>query len=223
MQREMELQIADEGLAGNEPASPDHNPKKHAEACHASSTPLSQASTAPTTPNMQFRLPSLSLDGFHDEHFPLLTRQLSIPEDEGATFEAPDMFQDISELYMQKYGKYSEEDSAYRDDDGAPGGANTRPRSSKESLQSLLAEVKDLYEQKYGTTFDQSQASEEEDAESDGPVWRVINGTGAPMDCRVARLEQELAEAKKLYELKYGVEIDAEGPNVEYDADGTPW
>ena len=31
MQREMELQIADEGLAGNEPASPDHNPKKHAE------------------------------------------------------------------------------------------------------------------------------------------------------------------------------------------------
>ena len=31
MQREMELQIAAEGLAGNEPASPDHNPKKHAQ------------------------------------------------------------------------------------------------------------------------------------------------------------------------------------------------
>ena len=67
------------------------------------------------------------------------------------------------------------------------------------------------------------QSRQEEDAESDGPVWRVINGTGAPMDCRVARLEQELAEVKKLYELKYGVEIDAEDANVEYDADGTPW
>eukprot|EP00439_Symbiodinium_sp_Y106_P039892 s7044_g4.t2 len=231
MQREMELQIAAEGLAGNEPASPDHNPKKHAQACHASSTPLSQASTAPTTPNMQFRLPSLNLDGFHDEHFPLLTRQLSIPEDEGATFEAPDMFQDISELYRQKYGNYSEEDSACRDD-GAPGGTGSSMRrlpSSQESLQSLLTEVKDLYEQKYGTTIDQPQANEELDitqedvAESDGPVWKVIKGTGIPKDCRIFRLEQKLSEVKKLYELKYGVEIDAEDASVQYDADGTPW
>ena len=67
------------------------------------------------------------------------------------------------------------------------------------------------------------QIVQEDVAESDGPVWKVIKGTGIPKDCRIFRLEQKLSEVKKLYELKYGVEIDAEDASVQYDADGTPW
>ncbi|CAE7475319.1 unnamed protein product [Symbiodinium sp. CCMP2456] len=202
----LQFQIPDEGLAGNQPASPHHHPKQHGEACcNASSTPLSQASTAPPTPNMQFRLPHLCLDGFDDEHFPLLTRQMSIPEDEEGE-DLPDQFQD------RKGSSWNQ----------PAGGERTRP-CSQDSLESLLAEVKDLYEQKYGFAVEnETEKLQEPDTDGEGPVWKVIRGTHVPTDCRLTRLSQKLAEVKQLYEVNYGVEVDAE-ESVQYDAQGTPW
>eukprot|EP00439_Symbiodinium_sp_Y106_P021442 s351_g2.t1 len=223
----LQFQIPDEGLAGNQPASP-NNPKQHGEACcNASSTPLSQASTAPPTPNMQFRLPHLCLDGFDDEHFPLLTRQMSIPEDEEGEDLPPDQFQD------HKGSSWNQ----------PPGGKRTRP-CSQDALESLLAE--DLYEQKYGFPVEnEAEKLQEQDRDGQGPVWRVIRGTHVPTDCRLTRLSQKLAEGtpwleirgtgcprdmrverleqmlenvKGLYAESYGRDVD-----TEYDADGTPW
>ena len=40
---------------------------------------------------------------------------------------------------------------------------------------------------------------------------------------KIQRLGQKLAEAKQLYQQKYGQEVDEEDMSVHYDADGTPW
>ncbi|CAE7215404.1 unnamed protein product [Symbiodinium sp. CCMP2592] len=200
----LQFQIPDEGLAGNQPASP-HNPKQHGEACcNASSTPLSQASGSVPTPNMQFRLPHLCLDGFDDEHFPLLTRQMSIPEDEEGRQHKRLLCQD------HKGSSWNQ----------PPGGERTRP-CSQDSLESLLAE--DLYEQKYGFPVEnETEKLHEQDGDGHGPVWRVIRGTHVPTDYRLTRLSQKLAEVKQLYEVKYGVDLDTEEA-VQYDVQGTPW
>ena len=68
-----------------------------------------------------------------------------------------------------------------------------------------------------------SSLDEENATDRDGLVWNVIHGTGAPKDCRVARLEQKLAQVKQLYELKYGADIESDDEDVQFDQDGTPW
>ena len=134
---------------------------------------------------------------------------------------------EVKQLYKQKYGEEvdQEDTDVQYDAEGTPWKVTEGtgvPRDCRvERLEQKLAEVKQLYKQKYGEEVDQEDTDVQYDAE--GTPWKVTEGTGVPRDCRVERLEQKLAEVKQLYKQKYGEEVDQEDPDVQYDAEGTPW
>lgn len=89
-------------------------------------------------------------------------------------------------------------------------------------LEGRLAEVKELYKLKYGDEVDESDAGYEHEYDHEGTPWIKIVGTG-PLNVGV--LEEYLAEAKELYKLKFGKEVDEfdAGSEYEYDQEGTRW
>merc|ERR1719408_860646 len=78
-------------------------------------------------------------------------------------------------------------------------------------LEDQLAEVKSLYKTKYGEDVDDEedeQADEHETkyVEKDGISWVVTRGSPPTM----SQLEDQLAEAKSMYKMKYGEDVDDE-------------
>ncbi|CAE7358556.1 unnamed protein product [Symbiodinium necroappetens] len=87
----------------------------------------------------------------------------------------------------------------------------------------MLGNVKGLFAQKYGRDVDTEY-------DADGTPWTVTEGTGVPRDCRVERLEQKLAEVKRLFVARYGTSFLTgdnddwdEAIDFMYDEDGTLW
>merc|ERR1712134_81771 len=81
-------------------------------------------------------------------------------------------------------------------------------------LEDQLAEVKSLYKTKFGEDVDDEEDEEEEQAENhaiqcvekDGVTWEVTRGRPPTM----SQLEDQLAEVKSLYKMKFGEDVDDE-------------
>ncbi|CAE7727430.1 unnamed protein product, partial [Symbiodinium pilosum] len=209
--QQLELQIADGGLAGHEPASPDHNPKKHAEGVLHDVHQMylqkygaaSEAGLCHLEQQLRKRATSESEESLENLLTEVKEQRVTAPR--CATFV--NFLLLCKDLYQQKYG--FPVDQAQEDLQDV--GAHT-PLEDSDYCRNILQQFMSL-----------SSLDKENATDRDGLVWNVIHGTGAPKDCRVARLEQKLAQVKQLYELKYGADVESDDEDVQFDQDGTPW
>jgi len=141
-----------------------------------------------------------------------------------------DTLAEVKTLYREKFGRDVDEESdddseVEYDADGTPWTktVGTGPLSMAR-LENMLAEVKTLYREKFGRSVDaESDDDSEVECDADGAPWIKVVGQG-PLT--LSGLEDKLAEVKAIYREKFGRDVDAESgddPEVEYDADGTPW
>jgi len=213
-------------------------------------TPMSQPSTAPSTPNFSF---SAEGDGVqHGIFFRCISGTSTIDpvqedehehDDDGwehwdqiALPPLPDMQYDpeealedrlleVKELFKLTFGKDVDDESdgaEYEyDADGTPWVKQVGTGPLTVTvLEDKLAEVKDLYKAKYGHDLD-ADSEEEYEYDEDGTAWIRTEGTG---HLSVEVLEGNIAEVKELFKARYGQDVDDESDSdIEYDADGTPW
>jgi len=232
------------GLMGLPPVS---DPVKNEQ---GKDTPMSQVSTAPSTPALCALLPETSF-GYDSDSLGSWSRQSSLedPEVSPAAFTsattsrslaaAPSLgaieeeLEEVQALLSRKIGQdvdsEDSEDDEHSDDEmqwETTGQFQIAQKAQDPfnlfKLEEKLDEVKNLYREKYGLDVDSESDVEADLIDQDGTLWTCTVGCG-PLTMAV--LEDKLDELKSLYREKYGQDVDSKPHNEDelIDEDGTPW
>mmetsp|Transcript_18343 Transcript_18343/g.34596 ORF Transcript_18343/g.34596 Transcript_18343/m.34596 type:complete len:506 (+) Transcript_18343:85-1602(+) len=214
-------------------------------------TPMSQATTAPSTPYFCASLPDpFGTDSDVDEAW---SRQSSPFADDSSNEVTPtsatrtgtiscfldaitEELEEVKALAEEKNKREQTDDSEDDDDSIEWITEGKAPSTQQDStpwtrssgpvtmgvLEEKLDEIKNMYLEKYGQDVDSESEIDTDLIDEDGTPWICTVGTG-PATMNV--LQEKLEEVKTLYREKFGQDVDSESKSDGdlVDEDGTPW
>merc|ERR1719316_2243917 len=125
--------------------------------------------------------------------------------------------EDVDDEEDEEDEQADEDDTNYVEKDGISWVVTRGRPPTMSQLEDQLAEGKSLYKTKYGEDMDDEEADEHETkyVEKDGISWVVTRGRPPTM----SHLEDQLAEVKSLYKMKFGEDVDDEEDEEDEQAD----